>query len=139
MLRLLNSGHPQCVALNSNLFFLDNNRLKYITLTILEIRLTVYYQKCLYLPFFASRGKNMIRATHSGDPYFEILTKFFGHLTWKMKKYFFSGNHLRMSWNGEKCKKKNFDPSDSLKVILRPNKLLLSPFLGLKWPFIDLI
>ena len=29
---------------------------------------------------------------------------FLDHLNWKTKKN--SGNHLRMSWNGEKCKKK---------------------------------
>ena len=58
----------------------------------------------MYLSFNTSKGKSMIRATHSGGPNFEILTKFFCHLAWKMKKIFFSGNHLRMSWNGEKSK-----------------------------------
>ena len=35
---------------------------------------------------------------------FKILAKFLDHLNWKTKKKI-SGNHLRMSWNGEKCKK----------------------------------
>ena len=109
VLRLLTSGHPLCVALNSILFFLNNHRLIYIKSIVLEIRLKVHYQKCLYLPVFASRGKNIIKATHSGDPYFE----FFWPFDPKNEKIFFSRNHLRMSWNGEKCKK-NFLTSRTL-------------------------
>ena len=38
-------------------------------------------------------------------------------MPWKMKKYFFCWNQLRMSWNGEKCKKKFFGNLNAYQLL----------------------
>ena len=65
---------------------------------------------------------------------FKILAKFLDHLNWKTRKKI-SGNHLRMSWNGEKCKK-NFWKFDSLSVFTSC-QVVIKNFWLQKFKFLD--
>ena len=95
-----------------NIFFLET------TQNVMKWRET---QKNFFWSFRHSRCStchNGLKTAQNVIKWREMQKKFFDQLVtlgvqlvtmaWKMKKYFFCWNQLRMSWNGEKCKKKFF-------------------------------